>query len=184
MIASVRDELSAMRDGMYDVVSEEDVRSLTPDDLQLLLSGNGSPICYADFRKSVAFRDMRAESVRLSDSGLAGLKAFEASFWEALASLSEMELLTLAEFWTANVVALPVKAAATTGQTSGGGAGMVVNLVDLERNAKGGEVTMISARTCTNELTVPDYNVSGRELAQRLVRLLEAFEVLPEFDTI
>ena len=55
---------------------------------------------------------------------------------------------------------------------------------DLEHNGKGGEVTMITARTCTNELTVPDYGVSGRELAQRLLRLLEAYEVLPQFDTI
>jgi hypothetical protein len=185
MIASVRDELTALRDGLYDVISEEDVRSLTPDDLQLLLSGNGSAMCYADFRKSVSFRDMRAESVRQSETGPARLRAFQSSFWEALASMSEMELLKLAEFWTANVVALPAKpTAGAAGQSGGIGGGMVVNLVDLEHNGKGGEVTMITARTCTNELTVPDYGVSGRELAQRLLRLLEAYEVLPQFDTI
>lgn len=61
---------------------------------------------------------------------------------------------------------------------------MVINLVDLELNEKGGETTVISARTCTNELTVPDYRVTGRELAQRLFLLLEAYEVLPQFDTI
>ena len=163
--------------------------SLTPDDLQLLLSGNGSAMCFADFRKSVSFRDMRAESVRQSETiesnGPARLRAFESSFWEALASMSEMELLKLAEFWTANVVALPAKpTAGAAGQSGGIGGGMVVNLVDLEHNGKGGEVTMITARTCTNELTVPDYGVSGRELAQRLLRLLEAYEVLPQFDTI
>ena len=42
MVGSVRSELTAIRDGMFDVITEEDVRALTPDDLQLLLSGKPS----------------------------------------------------------------------------------------------------------------------------------------------
>ena len=123
---------------------------------------------YDDFRKVVVFRDQREEAVRLSDAGR--LAAFEAMFWESLASLSELELLQLAEFWTANVTAMPTS--------------LYVNLVDVEVNDAGGVTSVISARTCTNELTVPNYRIEAPELTERLQLLLQAYEALPQFDTI
>ena len=47
-----------------------------------------------------------------------------------------------------------------------------------------GEVSGISARTCTNELTIPDYRVGPEELAARLRHVLRVFDMLPQFDTI
>ena len=91
-------------------------------------------------------------------------------FWESLASLSELELLQLAEFWTANITAMPTS--------------LYVNLVDVEVNDAGGVTSVISARTCTNELTVPNYRIGAPELTERLQLLLQAYEALPQFDTI
>ena len=82
---------------------------------------------FDDFRKVVVFRDQREEAVRLSDAGR--LAAFEAMFWESLASLSELELLQLAEFWTANITAMPTS--------------LYVNLVDVEVNDAGGVTSVI-----------------------------------------
>eukprot|EP01052_Picozoa_sp_SAG31_P036799 SAG31_NODE_4645_length_3075_cov_147.262433_3_plen_105_part_00 len=98
------------------------------------------------------------------------LVEFEAIFWQSLGSFSELELLKLAEFSTANTTTLPHP--------------LTVNLSECERNAEGGAISGISARTCTNELTIPDYRVGPSELSSRLRHVLQVFDMLPQFDTI
>merc|ERR1712127_1002664 len=107
-----------MREGMYDVIAQDDVRDLTADDLQLLLSGTAAPLGLDDFAAVTQFKDVREEAVRCSDT--AGLAAFEEVFWDALRKLSEMELLKLSESWTATATSLP--------------ASLTVNLCDNERD--------------------------------------------------
>eukprot|EP01052_Picozoa_sp_SAG31_P036800 SAG31_NODE_4645_length_3075_cov_147.262433_4_plen_67_part_00 len=57
MVGSVTLELEAIRDGLHEVVSPDDLHDLTADDLQLLLSGTGTALSLADYRDAVQVFD-------------------------------------------------------------------------------------------------------------------------------
>ena len=126
---------------------------------------------HGGFIGSVHLLGIMAAAAHFPDFRIAErLGEFESVFWQALTTFSDLELLKLAEFATANTTTLPFP--------------LTVNLCECELNSHGGEMSGISARTCTNELTIPDYRVGHIELASRLLHVLRVFDMVPQFDTI
>jgi len=157
MVGKVEAELSEMRRGVLDVIPQDALAGLTADDLQLLLTGKGSAsLSMDDWRSAVKFEDLRSAEVRSADkdkakaaaAGAAGaaagarLAAFAEVFWQALEGMTPEQRIDLAFFSTASMTVLDT---------------LTVNLRDVERTEKGGDLETISARTCTAELNIPDY---------------------------
>ena len=84
-------ELEAMRAGVLDVVTQEDLAMLTADDMQLLCTGTGGFVTVAALRKVTNFKDERSEHLKTSAPERMG--EFEAVFWSAIEAMSELDLM-------------------------------------------------------------------------------------------
>ena len=88
--------------GVYDVISNEDLKGLTADDLQLLLSGKAEPVSCAQLRSISTFEDARGNALRSTEPEQ--LARFESLFWEMVESMDESERLKLVGMATGSLV--------------------------------------------------------------------------------
>ena len=88
--------------GLYDVVSSEDLKGLTADDLQLLLSGKAEPVSCEQLRSISTFEDARGNALRSTEPE--HLARFESLFWETVESMDESERLKVVEMATGSLV--------------------------------------------------------------------------------
>jgi hypothetical protein len=89
MVDCVSSELSALVQGVHDVITPQDLSDLTAEDLQLLLSGRGGAVSMSELRDCISFVDSREEAVRISAPER--LQAFSGNFLDALALMSDEE---------------------------------------------------------------------------------------------
>jgi hypothetical protein len=162
MIGRVENELTAMRDGLFQVLRPDDLEDITSDDLQLLLSGTGGFLTVEDFRRATKFVDSRSADVKQATPDR--LLAFEARFWAAIELMSTTELLSVASYATANDT-------------------QIQTLVVCMRDPCNGLVSPINARTCTNEIGISDDDISAEELKNRMLEAQHMSEILG-FDII
>lgn len=88
--------------GVYDVVSCDDLKGLTADDLQLLLSGKAEPVSCEQLRSISTFEDARGNALRSAEPEQ--LERFESLFWETVESMDESERLKLVGMATGSLV--------------------------------------------------------------------------------
>ena len=88
--------------GIYDVVSSDDLKGLTADDLQLLFSGKAEPVSCAQLRSISTFEDARGNALRSAEPEQ--LARFESLFWETVKSMDESERLKLVGMATGSLV--------------------------------------------------------------------------------
>ena len=96
--------------GLYDVVSSEDLKGLTADDLQLLVSGKAEPVSCEQLRSISTFEDARGNALRSTEPEQ--LARFESLFWETVESMDESERLKLVGMATGSLVrtrAVPIQ---------------------------------------------------------------------------
>ncbi len=96
--------------GLYDVVSSDDLKGLTADDLQLLLSGKAEPVSCEQLRSISTFEDARGNALRSTEPEQ--LARFESLFWETVESMDESERLKLVGMATGSLVrtrTVPIK---------------------------------------------------------------------------
>ena len=84
------------------MVSTDDLKGLTADDLQLLLSGKAEPVTCDQLRQISTFEDARGNALRSSEPEQ--LERFEALFWETVESMDESERLKLVGMATGSLV--------------------------------------------------------------------------------
>ena len=88
--------------GIYDVVSSDDLKGLTADDLQLLFSGKAEPVSCEQLRSISTFEDARGNALRSAEPEQ--LARFESLFWETVKSMDESERLKLVGMATGSLV--------------------------------------------------------------------------------
>ena len=84
------------------MVSSEDLKGLTADDLQLLLSGKAEPVSCEQLRTISTFEDARGNALRSAEPEQ--LERFESLFWETVESMDESERLKLVGMATGSLV--------------------------------------------------------------------------------
>lgn len=155
MVDCVSSELSALVQGVHDVITQQDLSDLTAEDLQLLLSGRGGAVSMGELRDCISFVDSREEAVRVSAPER--LAAFSQNFLDALALMSDEERLQIVEFATGSTTR-PEK--------------LVVRLTDISGPDERGKVDEISAHACINDMSVvrpnPDPSPTPRHSLMRL----------------
>ena len=98
--------LVSFAQGIYDVVSSDDLKGLTADDLQLLLSGKAEPVSCEQLRSISTFEDARGNALRSAEPEQ--LERFESLFWETVESMDESERLKLVGMATGSLVRMRV----------------------------------------------------------------------------
>jgi hypothetical protein len=135
MVDKVHGELCALKEGLFDVLSPKDLKGLTADDLQLLLSGRAEAVTVKQLRSIATFEDARGAAVRERDPG--ALVAFEQLFWQTVEAMDETERLKLVGMATGSLVAPPK---------------LTIKLTEVTNSAQAAY-----AQACIHELHVPDY---------------------------
>eukprot|EP01052_Picozoa_sp_SAG31_P040446 SAG31_NODE_5859_length_2285_cov_3.783166_2_plen_176_part_00 len=152
---------------------------------QLLLSGAGGFLTIDDFKAVAKFEDARGAGCIASDP--ARLSVFEPLIWDSMAKMDSAELMKLANFATVrcrffdtcghavriiNNEPHPCVACVQAHRTTMNALTIrlveefkTVNEDDQERMVDNN----ITARTCTQELSIPEWRISPEEMKERLV---------------
>ena len=109
-----------------------------------------------------------------------------AQFWAALALMDGQELLKLADYATAHMTVLKtltINHVSTHAVVVVVVAGAIAHALaataaQAEEKKDSGEESIITARTCTSELTVPDWRITPMELRERLVHSVHMAEIV------
>jgi len=157
----IKNELTAMRQGLLDVVPEESLQGLTAEDFQLLLSGRSGLIRMEDLRSHITFEDVRTSGG--SEGDVITMEHFEACIWEVLEGFTDMERVQFVSF----VIGTPVLDQK-----------MQIKMKDAPATSADGPF----ARQCLQHILIPSYPDMTAGLLAEVVK--GAMEASLEYDTI
>lgn len=143
------------------MVPESILQGLTPEDLQLLLSGESGVVTVDDLKQLISFVDSRTAEDKINDDQT--LEVFESIFWETLAGFTDHDRVKFVAYVTGTPV--PDRK-------------MEVRLREAPRTSADGPF----ARQCAEYLVVPSYPGMNAGLLTEVLR--NAMMASMEFDTI
>lgn len=155
MVGCVQEELSAMKQGLNDVIPNDLLSGLTAEDFQLLLSGGSADITISRLKSIIRFNHTHGSSRMVCDR-------FEKMFWRVVSHMTNTQRQQLLYFATGSA-ALPASVDTTTRAPS----------MAITMDVIGGRSTdtLPVASTCSQRMCIPlypSYHILKKKLLQAI----------------